>query len=76
MFPACTMSSATRSRGIPSLLAIASMIRRFAWCGTNAAMSAGVTPARRQASSATGAIAVVAHRNTACPSCRIDPVRP
>ena len=39
-------------------------------------MSAGVTPARLQASRATGAIAVVAHRNTACPSCRIAPVRP
>ena len=39
-------------------------------------MSAGVTPARAHASSATGAIAVVAHRKTACPSCVIAPVRP
>ncbi len=48
---------------------MASMIRRFAWCGTNAASSVGSTPARSQAFLATGCSAVVAQRNTACPSC-------
>ena len=56
--------------------AIASTIRRLAWCGMNADRSAGETPARSQARSATGAIAVVAHRKTACPSWVIAPVRP
>ena len=46
-----------------------SMMRALAWCGTNAAMSSGATPARSQACSASGASAVVAQRNTAWPSC-------
>jgi hypothetical protein len=45
-----------------------SMIRRFAWCGTNAARLAGSTPARSQAASATGCSAVVDQRNTVWPS--------
>ena len=62
------MSSATRSRGTPSLRAIASMIRRFAWCGTNAARSLTATPARSHACAAIGCMAVVAQRKTAWPS--------
>src|SRR5918994_552796 len=57
-------------------LAITAMMRPLAWCGTNAAMSSGATPARSQACSASGASAVVAQRNTAWPSCCTYPRQP
>src|SRR5579875_3361608 len=75
VFHELTMSSAMRSLGAPSLRAIDSMIRRLAWCGTNAARSSGATPAWSQAALATGCSAVVAQRNTAWPSCTMEELR-
>ena len=75
VLPASTMSSATLTFDAPSRRAIASTMRRLAWCGMNAASSAGSIPAFRQASSATGASAVVAQRKTAWPSWPRNPVR-
>jgi hypothetical protein len=57
------------------LRAIASTIRRFAWCGTNAVSSVGSTPASSQAFFATGCRAVVAQRKTACPSWTMNEFR-
>ncbi|OLT01927.1 hypothetical protein BJF90_29910 [Pseudonocardia sp. CNS-004] len=73
VFPEWMMSSATTmSSRAPSLRrrrATASTMRRLAWWGTNTSMSAGVSPAISIAFNATGAILVVAQRNTAWPSC-------
>jgi cytochrome P450 len=69
VLPEWTMSVATLAWGAPSLPAIDSMMRRFAWCGTNAASSLGAIPAAAHARLATGCSAVVAQRNTAWPSC-------
>ena len=42
VLPGLMMSVATSACGAPSFCAMASMIRRLAWCGTNAASSPGV----------------------------------
>src|SRR3954447_26094033 len=73
VLPVSVMSSATTASGAPSRRATASMIRRLAWCGTNAARSAGAIPAAVQAARATSASDVVAQRNTAGPSRRSLP---
>ena len=75
VLPAVTISSATFACGAPSLRAIASMMRRLAWCGTNAVSSDGSIPAAAQASFAIGCSAVVAHRNTAWPSWWMNELR-
>jgi hypothetical protein len=62
VLPDVTMSRATIALVAPSRLAIASMMRRLAWCGMNPASYSGATPARRHASIAIGAICEVAHR--------------
>ncbi len=65
MLPVSAMSRATATdAGSSSCLIIWSMIRMFAWCGTNAPMSAGATPASAIALAATGAIWNAAHLNT------------
>jgi hypothetical protein len=51
-------------------LIIWSMIRMFAWWGTNASMSSAVTPAASRAFCATGAICQTAHLKTDWPSWR------
>ncbi len=59
------MSSAmTQSSLKSSRLAMPWMIRRFAWCGTNAASSEILTSARSATRSISGASWVVAQRNT------------
>jgi hypothetical protein len=45
VLPEWMTSVATLAWGAPSLPASDSMMRRFAWCGTNAASSVGAIPA-------------------------------
>ena len=60
----------TFSAGRPSLRPMASMIRRFAWCGTSQSMSAAVMPVAARASSTTSARRLTAWRKTSCPFMR------
>ena len=70
VLPDSTMSSATtRVRRRRACLAIASMMRRLAWCGTNTSMSAGLDAGQLGSARARpGRSAVVAQRKTAWPS--------
>src|SRR5882757_10064414 len=69
VLPDSMMSRATTAFSTPSLRASGSMIRRFAWCGTNAASSLGSTPAFSHTCRASGGNAYVAQRNTDWPAC-------
>ena len=64
------------SAPIPSLCPTASMIRRFAWCGTNRSTSAGVSRSRASTSRETSSIDRMAILNVSFPFILIRFSRP